>query len=95
MKKPKLDLKELPIGKIFQINPELKNTHPVSLRYGGDFLVAEEYMEWGILGYLAMVYPSDTSRHKGLAYLRVEWEAIEPCGDVQWLLLSGKEPDVS
>ena len=83
MQKPDVDLETLSLGKIFQISPEGKDD--VQVRYGGDFLIATEYFEWGVMGYLANVYEHPgISRYKGVAYIRVGWAFIECVGSSFW-----------
>lgn len=83
MDKPDIDLSTLSFGKLFQISPEGK--HDIQVRYGGDFLIATEYSEEGVKGYLANIYehPGST-RHKGVIYLLIAWDLIECVGSCYW-----------
>jgi len=83
MKKPDAELSELVFGKIFQINPEGKD--PVQVQFGGDFLIATQYFERGVMGYLACASEQEgMTRFKGRAYLMVEWKYLELVGSVEW-----------
>ncbi len=83
MKKPKTELNKLVFGKIFQINPEGKD--PIQVMHGGDFLIAMEYFEKGVRGYLASVLESEgTVRYDGVAHLLVDWKYLEHVGSAHW-----------
>lgn len=94
MQKPKVDLEGLSIGKIFQIDPA--SEHPLSVQYGGDFLISTKYSEAKVMGYLACVNdPTGIVRHNGVAYLIVPWEILECVGQAEWFKKDRKDVEIS
>lgn len=85
MQKPNSeDINTMTPGKIFQIDPV--GTDSLQTWYGGDFVVAEEYMEFGIMGYLSSVYEQrEINRVHGVAYVRIPWKLLEYVGNVEWM----------
>ena len=76
--KPNPDLK---IGSIVQIKP---GAH----EFGGDFIIVTEILNFGIQGYLAIVFvpATDLVRFKGVAFLRLKWKEVELVGFANWRL---------
>lgn len=90
MEKPNYDLKEIPMGQIFQISPE--GLDPMQVEYGGDFLVALEYKEWGVFGYLATVFDRpNLVRADGIGYLNVKWTYLQYVGSAFWVKQTKEE----
>lgn len=92
MEKPDVDVSTLTVGKIFQIDPIGKD--PVQVKHGGDFLIAVDYHEDFVMGYLATVYdPGAMTRFKGRAYLTVTWKYLECIGSVFWYKAEKEEDE--
>lgn len=84
MDKPDYDLKEIPMGQIFQISPE--GLDPTQVEYGGDFLIALKYEEWGVYGYLAMVLDKpNINRSSGAAFVNINWKYLQFVGSCFWV----------
>ncbi len=92
MEKPDIDLETISLGKIFQISPE-GNT-PIQVKYGGDFVVATEYLDQGVQGYIANVYDQGPMvRIHGVSFVRVPWELVECVGAAQWFRKDKREEE--
>lgn len=79
-----MKMKEIPhkIGNIYQLNPSKAE------RWGGQYLVATDIYEWGVMGYLLLDRPDEGTlvRFKGLAYLRPKYEQIQLVGFAEWII---------
>lgn len=68
-------------GDIFQINPNFSGNRA----FAGCFLVATEIKAWGVMGYVQALGESRAERG-GQAFIRIEWENIEPVGRAAWMI---------
>lgn len=81
---------EIPVGQIFQISPA--ENDPISLEFGGDFLIGTQYFESGVIGYLACVYIKENiTRYNKIAFLQAEWNLLEFVGSAFWFRNTDKE----
>jgi len=90
LERPDIPLEQLSIGKMFQISPEGKDS--VQLVYGGDFIIATEYEESGVVGYMANVYDqSNSARTNGVINILIPWKYLHCVGSVHWFREQKKE----
>lgn len=74
-----MEKRELEIGDVLQINPEIGH------RWGGMLFVCDEPKSWGCQGYLLHTGHFEATRFKDIAFCRVKFEDMEFVGKLPWI----------
>ena len=76
-----MEKRELKVGDILQINPDSSPGQ----HYGAMLLIVTDPKVWGAQGVLYSPVNFEATRFEGRAYLRVVFEDVEFCGNMEWM----------